>query len=777
MLKPKCWSFSTRSNFVAEVENDGLHIGVKGTGDIRFDFGQNNAGWLEFDSPDLNGAVEMSVSEFNEPLMALSTFPKKTMVPKKHGNTYRLELNPELYEGVQYGWIHIRSLNKTWHINNVRLVCQVRPVNYKGSFSCSDTLLTRIWYTGAYTVKLNLLKDYFGAILIDRSDRYSWTGDAHPSQAASLVAFGNYEMVKQNLAHTSDQSNGIRSYELYWVLSLIDYYYHTGDAKTVTSYIANACKKMDDAFKVYNTNPSLVFYGWDERLGAGFEHPDNKESQNAYKMLSIRAWVEFAKAMKALGRMDLYNKYNTYASEKITALRNDSRWYEDFGLHAGADAVNTRLLSLIERKFIYLKSFTDPVNRVSYSPFNQYFIIQAFALMDKYDQAIGSIKDLWGGQIAYGGSTFFEVYRPSWNAVIGRNSPVPNNQCGFTSLCHPWGAGVTKWLSEEVLGIRPTAPGFERVDIVPHLGRSITNVAGTMPTPKGEVRASFNVLNGQCSITIPQKTIARIGIPKVEKNIVSVTVNNKVIWGKKHVPNEYVASVSQDDSFIYLNGVNSGHYKIFIHYKGNTPKLVDVPVNYAAKCVQVDKLTGGNWGGKYGKDGYVLCNYLGDGKDIQQLPAYVSSLTYYKKNGNTLPSNNIWLTNTTDDRALAPDSKNGFPRSATCIYAMDTDQTGITYTVTVNLKQEKDYKISLYFVDWDDKARETAVEMFDEASLKLIAPVKVIKDMRRGTYITYAYNRSARFRINIVRGPNATLSGLFIDPANQSTMLPTKKES
>jgi hypothetical protein len=41
----------------------------------------------------------------------------------------------------------------------------VKPVNYRGSFSASDPELTRIWYTGAYTVKLCLQKDYFGAIL------------------------------------------------------------------------------------------------------------------------------------------------------------------------------------------------------------------------------------------------------------------------------------------------------------------------------------------------------------------------------------------------------------------------------------------------------------------------------------------------------------------------------------------------------------------------------------------------------------------------------------
>ena len=43
--------------------------------------------------------------------------------------------------------------------------------------ACSDDLLSKIWYAGAYTTKVNLLSDQIGAILIYRGDRFSWTGD------------------------------------------------------------------------------------------------------------------------------------------------------------------------------------------------------------------------------------------------------------------------------------------------------------------------------------------------------------------------------------------------------------------------------------------------------------------------------------------------------------------------------------------------------------------------------------------------------------------------
>jgi len=767
-LQPVNYTVSDSRSFNTDDFKKNKVIVVNGEGYIRFDFGQNNAGWVEFDSPDLTGKVEMTISEYNQTPNYPSNYPTKTLVPKKHGNTYRLELNPELYEGVRFAWIHVRSFSKSWHITGVRVICQTRPVNYNGSFSCSDTTLTRIWYTGAYTVKLNLLKDYLGAILMNRGDRFSWTGDAHPSQAASMVAFGNYDFVKKNIDYTSTQSNGIRSYALYWVLSLIDYYKYTGDTATLKKYIDNASAKLDDAYKVYGTNPNLEFFGWDERLGSGFEHPNLPEPQNAYKMVSIRAWKEFSEVMAMYGRKDLRDKYHRYATEKIIDLKKNASWYQDFGLHAGADAVSTGFLSSSEQEAIYEKSFTDKVNRLSYSPFNQYFVIQAFARMNKYDDALSSIRDLWGGQIKYGGTTFFEDYRPSWNAVVSKNGPVPNNQCGFTSLCHPWGAGVTKWLSEEVLGIKPTSPGFATFDILPHLGRTITNVSGKTPTPRGVISASFNVSTGLSKVSIPIGTIGRIGIPKAEKSIMNIKVNGVLAWNSRYHSVKGLDGASEDKQFIFLTGVKPGSYEIVTTYKGKSPRYSELEEVYAAKFIGIDSVTSGNWGKVYGKDGYVLCNYNGDGKDKKSLPSYVSAVNYYKVKGNSLPLNEVWEANTNDRRALSPDANNSSPRTAACLFAMDADQIGYTFTSTIDIKGTKDFKVSLYFVDWDNKGRKIAVEMFDAASSKLIAPVKIVENCAGGAYLTYSYNKSVKFRINMVRGDNAILSGIFFDATNSA---------
>lgn len=56
-----------------------------------------------------------------------------------------------------------------------------------------------------------------------------------------------------------------------------------------------------------------------------------------------------------------------------------------------------------------------------------------------------------------------------------------------------------------------------------------------------------------------------------------------------------------------------------------------------------------------------------------------------------------------------------------------------------------------------------SVEMFDAKTLNLVAPVAIVKNSLGGAYLTFAYNKSVKFRINMVRGDNAVLSGIFFD--------------
>jgi alpha-L-rhamnosidase len=739
---------------------------VEGVGSIRFDYGVESAAWLEFDSPDLTGAVEMSISEYDEPAIE-NTGPAhrfKTFQPRRYGNTYRLELNSELYEGVRFGWIHVRVFERPWHITAVRAVCQVKPTNYVGTFSCSDPMLTRIWYTGAYSVKANFCKDYFGAILMDRGDRISWTGDAHPAQAAALVSFGNWDFIRKNLERTTTTNNDIESYSLYWIFSLIEYYRHTADQTTLEKYVDHVGTLLDHARSIY-TDPSISFYGWDERLGAGFEDPDRFETKNAYRMLFIRACMEFASALNDIGQLDLSKVYRKMALQKMKDVRSNERWYDSFGMHALSDAVNTGLATEEEKSAIFAQEFSDRLNRLSYSPFNQYFILQAMALMNRHDEAMVSLRDMWGGQINYGGTTFFETYTPSWNQCLARNGAVPNCQAGYTSLGHAWGAGVTTWLSREVLGIKPMGPGFSDIEIVPHLGQTLTWVSGSMPTPHGTVHFFFDQSSGRGEATIPSQTKCRIGIPGVERVIQKVLFNRHLLWdGGEFHKVDGVDGAAVDGDFLYLSDIQPGHHEFSVHYGSKTPSFKQEPLSYPMVSARENVGTSGNWGGMYGQDGYVLFDYDGIKRDRCNLPKYVVSVQpSSRKNGGCLHAR--LSVSTEDQRAPAPGRMNERIRNVGQLYTGDPVACQQTMTVDVEVIEDKNYNVALYFVDWDRQGRRQAVEVFDLKTLNRIAPVEIVQDFGQGKYLIYACAKSVRFRIDQIRGKNAVLNAIFFDPA------------
>jgi len=242
------------------------HVAVSGGGGILLDFGVELAAWLEIDSPDLAAAdlhlLTLGISEYDEVLF--NNVGLKARVPVAYPQTgpggeafttYRLELpHPDLYEGVRYGWVLFNATPSTpFTITAARAVAQIKPQNYFGAFHAAgaDTLLERIWWTSVYMVKVNLLTDQFGSILVYRGDRFSWTGDAHVAQATALIAL-DPGFVYTNLVFTQNNCNGIESYCLYLVLSVTDYFEKTGDAAGVLALLpavtvrAAACARWRD---------------------------------------------------------------------------------------------------------------------------------------------------------------------------------------------------------------------------------------------------------------------------------------------------------------------------------------------------------------------------------------------------------------------------------------------------------------------------------------------------------------------------------------------------
>ena len=742
-------------------------VTVNGPGTIRVDFGRENAGWFEIDSSDCPGDLRLSISEYNQP--EYTNIGDKTVKPERIGNTWRAKFNPELYEGVRFAFIHVDHVTKPWHITGIRLVCQIKPANYEGSFACSDPLLERIWYMCAYSVKLGNLKDFTTPILIERSDRYLWNGlDFYICSIANMVVFDKRDFVRQQIArmHAAPGINcGIFGFDLYDVLNICDYYRSTGDASLVRECQPLATTKLNSAQQRWadytdSKESHVGFMGWDERLG-GFERITTFNRWN-YRLLCIRAWRTWAGVMDRLGETTERDRYLGFAEERIGELRKNPRWHTQLDVHGCAEAVQAGFCTADEIKAMVAGEFGDRLNRVSYCQANTGLILQGMARCGLYDDAIVTLEDQWGAALRYGGTTTFEMFRPSAADVLGTNDPPINGQCGMTSLCHPWGALPCQYLNEVVAGIQPTTPGYATVDIMPKLGRRLTAVLATTPTPHGLVSAACDVKSGLSHVVLPAGISGRIGIPKVERRISRITVNDNLVWDGTFHPVAGITGASEDAEFVILNGVKAGTYDCRITYQGATPAARETAIIYPVSCLGEDRLTKGNWGGIHGRDGYVLPNYDGVGKDVRVLPSYVSDVTLSRC------AHAVWASDVDDIRAPVRDPSNKGLRTAAAIYTKDPVPTYQTMIADITAKAGKDYTLALYFLDWDGHNRSVGVQIIDSDSLKQLAAVQVVRNYHDGVYLKYRCSGPVRVRVDTITKPNATLSGIFFSSVEEA---------
>ena len=112
-----------------------------------------------------------------------------------------------------------------------------------------------------------------------------------------------------------------------------------------------------------------------------------------------------------------------------------------------------------------------------------------------------------------------------------------------------------------------------------------------------------------------------------------------------------ITAASEDADFVIFSGVAAGSYDCRVTYQGSTPAVGETAIVFPVRCLGEDRHTRGNWGGVHGRDGYVLPDYDGVGKDVRKLPSYIGSVTLNRC------AHQVWAAGVDDIRAPGPGSK------------------------------------------------------------------------------------------------------------------------
>ncbi|WP_206197695.1 alpha-L-rhamnosidase-related protein [Terrimonas sp.] len=401
--------------------------------------------------------------------------------------------------GFRFVRIDMLDANVELQLKEVRAIFTFRDIPYLGSFNSSDTLLNKIWMTGAYTVHLNM-QDYLWDGI--KRDRLVWVGDMHPETSTIATVFGNNDVVSKSLDLSRDITpipnwmNGISTYSMWWIIIHRDWYMHNGDLNYLQQQKDYLLKLIDHIITKIDNN------GKETLDGTRFlDWPSSENAKGvdaglqAMMVWSLTAGAELCKILNepaaaqkseaAVARLKAYvpDANNSKQAAALMALT---------GLMP-ADKANKDILS---------------VNGAhNFSTFYGYYMLQAKALAGDYQGAIDAIREYWGAMLGLGATTFWEDFNLDWLPNASRIDELPKpgqkdihgdygGYCyvGFRhSLSHGWASGPTPWLTEHVLGIKVMAPGCKVIKVQPHLG-DLQFAEGTFPTPLGIVKVKHTKL-------------------------------------------------------------------------------------------------------------------------------------------------------------------------------------------------------------------------------------------------------------------------------------------
>lgn len=450
------------------------------------------------------------------------------------------------------------------------------PDTFSGYFECSDPQLNQFWYDASYTNEMCI--DTFRAddtdprgsssptligktVLYDgaKRDRDPYVGDLAVAARTLYLTHNASEAVRNILADLADHQTAdgwippasifnytlaLLDYPLWWVTCSYDYYIYTNDTSYIETYYPTLLRVLENFYPSITSNrTSLITKGKNGTSGYGdYAFLPRTGAVTYYNALYVLALKNAAEIATYLGNSSDAARWTSRASIVSTAINNNN-WDASAGAYidSPADPIShpqdgnslsiisgvappTRAKSILtylteNTTLPYGNAFYDnDAIGANYSQrvyaFISYFEISARFQTNLPDSALEEIRRLYSWMSTNDpGNTFWEGIGPGGSKYEG----------GFTSAAHGWSTGVLPALTNYVLGVLPTGPGFRTWSVRPMPG-DLEFARGRVSTPNGPLNVRWNVGNSsdefefRLVVDAPLATSGRVSVPVVSGN-------------------------------------------------------------------------------------------------------------------------------------------------------------------------------------------------------------------------------------------------------------------
>ncbi len=393
--------------------------------------------------------------------------------------------------------------------------------DFEGSFTCNDSTINRFWQKAMRTLYVNMRDNYFDCP--DR-ERAQWWGDVtilmgqsfyQLSPRANLlmrkairelvdwqkedgtlfspIPAGNWDKELPAQALTAISTYG------FWY-----YYMHTGDKETM-AYAYPAMRRYLALWTLDNDGLTR------ERQGGW---PWGDWGTDVDMRLILAAWhylaLQSAINVAALTGHDADIADYERQMQSIRAAFNrcwNGYAYRHPSYHGATDdrVQAMAVVSGLADSTKYDRIFEVIKTQEHASPYMEKYVYEALMQMGHADYALERFKRRFGPMITDPQhTTLYEGWQ--------------EGGYGGGSTNHAWSGGMLTDICEQILGIRPTAPGWKEVAIRPVVS-PITEVAITILTVNGTLSYSFkdDGTTYQATVTVPKGMTVHFCTPDGEQ--------------------------------------------------------------------------------------------------------------------------------------------------------------------------------------------------------------------------------------------------------------------
>jgi hypothetical protein len=415
------------------------------------------------------------------------------------------------------------------------------------SFDSSDTTLNALWKLCKHTMKATTA---FGVYIDGDRERKPYEADAYINFLSHLACDANPEVGRYSIEYLLVHPTWPTEWSFHMPMMTAEDYLATGDLTVAReNWDALKAKLLMSKARADGLLRAGAIVDWPEGerdgYNGGVKFPNDRQLGPEYNTVVNAFYYHALKQMallaQALNKTDEAKEFETKAGQvcesfnrvffdSATDLYTDGEGSSHSSLHANMFALDFGLVPVDRQS----KVADFIVSRgMACSVYGAQYLLETLYQSGKAEDALQLLTShsqrSWWNMIQSGSTMTTEAWDVKFKGNLTWN--------------HAWGAVPANIIARWLAGVRPFAPGYEKILIAPQPG-SLQWFNAKVPTVRGPVFVQFTNADGRLefAVSIPDQTTADVRLPvrKIKSSVVALdgkTVNGSEVDGQLTVEN------------------------------------------------------------------------------------------------------------------------------------------------------------------------------------------------------------------------------------------------